>query len=223
MTKKMKILGELALAIGMVWNTAFAEVAEKTRTTGQSFALDDKSLPDGRKMTYICVRGSVCDKLIDEIPSRDYSQRGLPIEGAIVWLKRNPRCQGITNASGVFEMIIENGVLTESLDFKDDVVYAWHPGYEVQEFSVFQGGMSDNVRLGVRDSTIRISDYDVTRYFKLKRTSNWEKVCEFDKVSVTLKKGVKRSGKTWVTPEKYSPLQKPLLTPWTLPDGREVV
>ncbi len=71
---------------------SFADSAKLT--TGQSFALDDKMLPDGREMTYVCVRGSVCDTLIEEIPSRDYSQRGLPIEGAIVWLKRNPRIQG---------------------------------------------------------------------------------------------------------------------------------
>ncbi len=116
-------------------------------------------------------------------------------------------------------------MLSESNDPKDDVVCAWHPGYEVQEYSVFRGGMSETVEYGIRDSTIRISDYDVTRYFKLKRTPDWRKNCQFDDISVTKKEGVNKGAlkRAWVTPEKYSPLQKPLLTPWTLPDGREVV
>ncbi len=164
-TKKIVI----AFAVSAICVTSsFAEFAK--RTTGQSFALDDKSLPDGREMTYICVRGSVCDKLIDEIPPRDYGQRGLPVEGAIVWLKRNPRCQAFTNASGVFEIIVENGILSKSKNPKDDIDMVIIPKGNFDMGSCLPGGkcvpMQNKIYTGYDERpehTVYLSEFKIAK------------------------------------------------------------
>ncbi len=184
----------------------------------QSFSLEKQELPEGKTMSYICVRGRVTDPAVPEIPERDYSgkEKGVSLEGVIVWLKRNPSLRAITDDNGIFEIVCENGVLAQGKRGEDDLVCAWKPGYEFTEQSILvkykpEESKSREYR---RDSLIRTWDYDATRYFRLKRNKDWEDLYGKGQTPKIRKKTLDRMI------SKNSFLLSPFRSAIRLPDGR---
>ncbi len=207
-------IAKVAIVVGCVVSNLIGNV--------KALEITEQPLPDGKTIMYICVRGRVTDPAKPEIPERDYggsTTKGSSIEGATVWLKRNPQIRTITDDSGMFEFVVENGILSPGVRGKDDVICVWKDGYEFASQSILRKTDkvdSNGITIYLRDSQVRIVDYDATRYFRLKRTKKWDSLYannkEYKIDYKTLNKIIKEN----------SISHKAFRIPYRLPDGRTI-
>ena len=187
-------VGLLLLAVGSV-----AYAADNT------VKIEAQRLMDGREMMYVCVKGRIIDPVTGAGFCRKFGDGS--IQGALVWLKRNPQLRAVTNHDGIFSIVVENGVLNEKTG-DNDIVYCYKDGYELLEFDVFPR------KEGVRQDIARISDYDLTLSVKLQRTPQWEKIY----------KNAKRLAQASDMPRGHRVArQRAFPIPYRLRDGREIV
>lgn len=208
LTRKMMWLALFVRCVSMLMPTTPVGAAEAPEVVGaedNTVPLEAWPLKDGREMMYVCVKGRTTDPIL--MPRDSFCRQfgDGSIQGAVFWLKRNPRIRGVSNHDGIFSIVLENAVL-DAKTGDNDIVCCYKQGYELMELKVFRG------KGGVRQDISRISDYDLTYSVQMKRTAEWG----------TIYKNGKVLGKRSKMPSRFEP-QKALPVPLRLRDGREIV